>query len=331
VTRRRNALVAAGAVAAGLGARYTIGATRVGASWLRRVEAWLTDLGEVDSVSILPLVERLSPDAGLVGEPGLSYLVRTPQAALVFDCGLGAGKHRSALASNAERLGVALQDVDAVVITHLHRDHVGGQRALSHRTFSFSSEPLEPQGVPAHVPLPMRHNRAEVVVTDKPRVIAQGVAVLPPLPRMLFWTGMIAEQALVVNVRGFGLVLVSGCGHPAIERILAATERSIDVPIAAVVGGMHLPVHALGTPLVRQAVLGTPHWPWRPIDEDDAGKVVETIRQRGPKVVALSSHDSTPWTFELFARVFGERYRTLRVGEMLRIDASTAGAGVATT
>jgi hypothetical protein len=68
---------------------------------------------------------------------------------------------------------------------------------------------------------------------------------------MLFWTGTIAEQALVVNVRGFGLVLVSGCGHPPIERI-------IEVPIAAVVGGMHLPVQAIGTPPVRQAVLGTP-------------------------------------------------------------------------
>lgn len=81
------------------------------------------------------------------------------------------------------------------------------------------------------------------------------MAVLPPLPRMLFWTGYVTEQVLVVNVAGFGLVLISGCGHPRIEQILGVTERVLDVPIRAVVGGLHLPVHAVGTPLVPQAVL----------------------------------------------------------------------------
>lgn len=82
-----------------------------------------------------------------------------------------------------------------------------------------------------------------------PRVIASGVAVLPTLPKMVLWLGPVAEQALVMNVRGVGLVLVSGCGHPGIERMMAVTERVLDVPIKAVVGGLHLPVHATGAPL----------------------------------------------------------------------------------
>jgi hypothetical protein len=87
-------------------------------------------------------------------------------------------------------------------VSHLHADHVGGIRAMRARTFSFSAEPLEPRGIPAYVPAPMRHRRADVAVTTGPRVIAPGMAVLPPLPRMLFWAGYITEQALVVNVRG---------------------------------------------------------------------------------------------------------------------------------
>jgi pimeloyl-ACP methyl ester carboxylesterase len=59
-------------------------------------------------------------------------------------------------------------------------------------------------------------------------------------------------------------------------------------------------------------VLGTPHWPWRPIDEGDARAVIEAIRRRGPRIVALATHDSTPWTFDVFAKLFGEYYRTLR-------------------
>jgi 7,8-dihydropterin-6-yl-methyl-4-(beta-D-ribofuranosyl)aminobenzene 5'-phosphate synthase len=85
-----------------------------------------------------------------------------------------------------------------------------------------------------------------------------------------------------------------------------------------------MPVHALGTPLMPQAVLGNPHPPWRPISESDAAHVLDEIEARGPRVVALSSHDSTQWSFDAFARRLGERYRTLRVGEELRITAGGA-------
>jgi glyoxylase-like metal-dependent hydrolase (beta-lactamase superfamily II) len=81
-----------------------------------------------------------------------------------------------------------------VVISHLHRDHAGGRRALRGRTFAISHESLEPRAVPAYVPVAMRHARAEIVVTEGPRVISPGVAVLPPLPRMLFWTGRSASR-----------------------------------------------------------------------------------------------------------------------------------------
>jgi 7,8-dihydropterin-6-yl-methyl-4-(beta-D-ribofuranosyl)aminobenzene 5'-phosphate synthase len=36
-------------------------------------------------------------------------------------------------------------------------------------------------------------------------------------------------------------------------------------------------------------------------------------------LVALSGHDSTPWTIDAFGHAFGDRYRTLRVGEELHI------------
>jgi 7,8-dihydropterin-6-yl-methyl-4-(beta-D-ribofuranosyl)aminobenzene 5'-phosphate synthase len=309
-----------------LAARYAVGVARAERDWATRVERDLRALGEVDEVSILPLVERHTGTlGGLVGEPGVSYLVRAGRARVLFDAGLSGGKAGSALAHNAHRLGVDVSDLDAVVISHLHADHVGGVRAMRRRTFAFSAEPLEPVGVPAHVPAAMQHPRAEVVETTSPRVVAPGMAVMPPLPRMLFWLGYVSEQALVVNVRGVGLVLISGCGHPPIERILGVTEQVLDVPIRVVVGGLHLPVHAAGTPLVPQAVLGNPHPPWRPIGERDAAHVLDELEARGPQLIALSGHDSTQWTYDAFARRFGERYRTLRVGEKLTINVANLG------
>ncbi|HET9080807.1 MAG TPA: MBL fold metallo-hydrolase [Trebonia sp.] len=314
------------ATAGTLAARYAVQRSRIERSWPMQVAPRLAQIGEVDQVSILPLVERLvpgepsGPGGRLHGEPGVAYLIRAGATTVLFDVGFNPrGRAQSALAGNANTLQVQLGSVDAVVISHLHADHVGGLGNQRRRTFSFAAAPLEPRGVPAYVPVEMSHDRAEVQPTTAPRVIAPGMAVLPPLPRMMFWLGPVAEQALVINVRGFGLVLVTGCGHPAIERMLAVAEMVLDVPIRGVVGGLHLPVHPLGTPLVPQAVFGSPNWPWRPIGERDVAAAIQAVTSRGPRLVALSSHDSTPWTYGAFERAFGERYRTLRVGERLDI------------
>ena len=72
--------------------------------------------------------------------------------------------------------------------------------------------------------------------------------------------------------------------------------------------------------MLPQAVLGSPHWPWQPIGEADARAAIEVIDAVGPAIVALSGHHSTAWTYDAFHQAFGERYRTLRAGELLVIS-----------
>jgi len=314
-----SALKAVGSLAL----RFTAQRDRIDRSWMSDIGPKLSTIGEVDQLVITPLVERVVSSDRLFGEPGVSYLLRAGRTRLLFDSGFNRnGAARSALVRNAESLNVDLQQLDGVVISHVHAD-VGGLRAAFRKSFAFSSDALEPCGLPAYVPTQMNHDRAEVVPTTGPRVIAEGVAVLPPLPAMMFWLGPLAEQALVVNVRDFGLVLISGCGHPRIERMLAATERILDVPIKAVIGGLHLPVHPFGTPLLLQATLGNPNWPWQPVGERDVATAIQELTARGPRIIGLSGHDSTPWTYDAFAAAFGTRYRTLRVGDEVVIRATT--------
>ncbi len=58
---------------AGLAARCAAGRRRADTAWPVLVESRLGDIGEVDEVSVLPLVERLTPDGAptgaLRGEP----------------------------------------------------------------------------------------------------------------------------------------------------------------------------------------------------------------------------------------------------------------------
>jgi hypothetical protein len=98
-----NRVLAAGSVAglAALAGRYAAGAARADRSWPVQVEARLSDLGEVDEVSVLPLVERLVPEGvGLTGEAGVSYLIRAGGTRVLFDCGLSGGKPQSALVTH---------------------------------------------------------------------------------------------------------------------------------------------------------------------------------------------------------------------------------------
>jgi 7,8-dihydropterin-6-yl-methyl-4-(beta-D-ribofuranosyl)aminobenzene 5'-phosphate synthase len=280
------------------------GLARADRSWPARVEARLSDLGEVDEVSILPLVERLTPDgSGLAGEPGVSYLIRAGGMRVLFDSGLSGGKAESALVHNAQMLGAPLGDLDAVVISHLHLDHVGGLRAVRRRTLTFAAGALEPSGVPAHVPTRMHHPARRYrghhsPAGDRARrgraAAAAGDAVLAWLRHRTgaggqcpwLWPGpdqRLRPSADRADPGGYR----AGPRHPYPGRgRRAAPARPC----------------ACGTPLVPQAVLGNPHPPWQPVSERDAEHVLAEIEARGPRVIALSGHDSTPWTFDAFSR-----------------------------
>lgn len=115
----------------------------------------LADIGTVDALGVLPLVDRGVQRPGLRGEPGVSYLVRAGSVELLFDTGLNLFRRsRSALVNNAEVLGVDLAQVPAVVLSHHHDDHVGGVGAQRADIFALSGDPVEPKGLVTYAPCP---------------------------------------------------------------------------------------------------------------------------------------------------------------------------------
>jgi 7,8-dihydropterin-6-yl-methyl-4-(beta-D-ribofuranosyl)aminobenzene 5'-phosphate synthase len=309
----------AGLAAAGLAATTMVKFYRNRAEadrlWSDYVPRRIEQPGTVANLSVLPLIDNYAADDSLIGESGVSYLVKADDTTILFDLGLNQkGVSPSPLRHNMEALGVSRDEIDAVFISHRHVDHTGGFKAQKARTFTLSPDDTEPLPVPAYVPEEMTHPSAEVKVVTDPVEIAPGVYSIGTISRSIWLLGMTPEQALAVNVEGKGIVLIIGCGHQTLERAIARTEALFDEPIYGVVGGLHLPVTASRAPYDIQRFIGTGRPPWQRIGEDDVLATVEHLKEKDPKLVAISAHDSCDWTLGQFREAFGDRYREVVVG-----------------
>jgi 7,8-dihydropterin-6-yl-methyl-4-(beta-D-ribofuranosyl)aminobenzene 5'-phosphate synthase len=308
----------------GLLARFYLGRRRADQVWAASRYPKLKDLGTVKRLSILPLIDWYPARDDLVGESGVSYLVRADDTTLLFDVGYNRGdEHPSPLLRNMAALGVDVAEVDSLVISHAHLDHLGGMSNQKGHTFSLSGQTVDLRGIPAYVPEPLSNPTARAIVVDEPQVIAPGVASMGTIPRQLFFFGWTPEQSLAVNVEGKGLVLIIGCGHSTLQRIVDRAEMLFDAPIYGIVGGLHYPVTAsrekmFGLP--AQQIMGTGKWPWDPINREDVQAAIAYLQHRHPQLVALSAHDSCDWSIEALRGAFGEAYQDLLVGQEIIVQ-----------
>lgn len=159
---------------------------------------------------------------------GFSCLVRGLEKTILFDTG-GDG---STLLGNMTQLGIEPAEVDIVVLSHIHGDHTGGfERFLEKNT-----------RVVVYLPDSFPSNVKQAVASLGPRVEAV------PGPGELFsgvyTTGElgngIREQALAFKT-ATGLVVVTGCAHPGIVKMVRkAKEISGEETVCLVIGGFHM-------------------------------------------------------------------------------------------
>lgn len=246
-------------------------------------DALLEDSGPVERTPFkagtarAPQFEGGTTTIGLRAEHGFSALVtvrRGPVTTnLLFDTGLSP----DAMVVNADRMGLSLDDIQAVVLSHGHFDHAGGLAGLAGRHSARSLPMVVHPGIWARRRLAVPGKVAEELPTLSRRSLeAEGLQVLerrhPSLlvddcvlitgevdrttdfelgmpPAHQAWTGSAwqhdpwieDDQALVVNVRGRGLLVLTGCGHAGAINIVRHAQRLTGVPtLLALVGGLHL-------------------------------------------------------------------------------------------
>jgi 7,8-dihydropterin-6-yl-methyl-4-(beta-D-ribofuranosyl)aminobenzene 5'-phosphate synthase len=212
----------------------------------------------------------------LISEPGFSALVRFTkngrERTLLFDTGVSP----TGMVENVRRLGLALQDVEVIVLSHGHWDHVTGMEGVA-RTLGRAALPvmihpefwsrrritfpgLDPAELPATSRSALEGAGFEIVEEREPSFLLDGsVLITGEVDRTTeFETGFLGhdafrdgrwqpdplildDQALVVRVRDRGLVVVSGCGHAGIvNTVRYAQKLTGQREIAAIIGGFHL-------------------------------------------------------------------------------------------
>ena len=227
---------------------------------------------EARALKITVLVTNLAGDPHLGdGEWGYSALVEVDGHKILYDTGASS----EMILNNAKALHVDLSDVEDVVLSHNHWDHVGGLMALRREFAKTNPRAMSRVHVGAGIFEPrlneagedqngLRLIKAEYLATggvfiihDKGTELYPGVWFTGPVPRpnveKNWFPGLslmtaqgrvednVPEDSELVFDTSEGIVILTGCSHAGIVNIVEYARAIVGTrPLLAVIGGLHL-------------------------------------------------------------------------------------------
>lgn len=184
-----------------------------------------------NSVKITILYDNYVYKEGTTAEWGFSCLIEGMEDTILFDTGTD-GK---ILMDNINQLGVDLNQVEKIVLSHQHGDHTGGMEAVLKKNSRLT----------VYVPNSFSQDFCDWVLQKGAELekVNQPIQIC----KSIYSTGEmgsdIKEQALIIEAEE-GLVIVTGCSHPGIVNILHKAKEIKNKNIHMVLGGFHLLRHS---------------------------------------------------------------------------------------
>ncbi|MCC6815931.1 MAG: MBL fold metallo-hydrolase [Saprospiraceae bacterium] len=281
----------------------------------------ISNWGTVDSVLIIPLIDWHAENSNFKTEAGVSYLIKAGNQTILFDLGYNAKEEEpSPLLYNMQKLGVSLNDINMVFVTHNHFDHVGGIKWMKKNTFSLGNTQIDLGKKRIFTPIDMQYPGQTPINTQTPQILDIGIATIGTIPAELI-IGRIDEQALAINIKDKGILLVVGCSHQTIPKIIKRTQDIFTEPIYAIVGGLHFPIpegrlKMIGGLIDAQRV-GSGNGPFDQLTQKDVDANIKMLKDLNAQVIGVGGHDSSDEVIEQFKKEFGDKYRYVKVGKSI--------------
>ncbi len=238
--------------------------------------------GESRSPTLTVLYDNYPFQAGCDTDWGFSALIEGLDKTILFDT----GTKGDILLRNLETLKIDLDRVDLIVISHGHEDHTGGLAAV------LKKKPGLPVYAPASFVTPALEAAVQgaggrIVAVKEPLTLFPGAMVTGELGET------IREQALVLDCPR-GAVVLTGCAHPGIVRMLEKAKEIRKTDLRAVLGGFHL---------LQTAPL-------------DVAKIISRFKELGVRSVG-ASHCTGDAAIEMFRKSYGPDFVELGVGRKI--------------
>ena len=215
---------------------------------------------------------------------GFSSLIRGLEKSILFDT----GKNGKILLSNMEKLGIHPGDINSVFLSHEHKDHTGGLEGLLNQNSSV--EVWLPNFFFLSFKNKIKNQGSTVREVTSFQKICEGAFTLGIIE------GWIKEQSLILNT-GKGLILITGCAHPRIVKIIATVKELLKKNIHMVFGGFHL----------------------APFNESEIREIIDYFRASGVKKVG-PCHCSGDEARRLFAEEYKDDYIEIGVGKEIKVQ-----------
>lgn len=171
-----------------------------------------------------------NPKKVLSSSSGISLLIKMDKELILFDTGSGGEE----LVHNLGKLNIDLKEIHKVVISHRHPDHTDGLKLFLAKGKK-GVELYFPAALDK-IPEGIRALCGRIIVAKETQMVSDGVYTSGVL-------GMrIKEQSLCIDSEQ-GIILLVGCAHPGIVRIVREIKKRLGRDIYAVFGGFHLEFH----------------------------------------------------------------------------------------
>ena len=214
---------------------------------------------------------------------GFSCYIQGAEKTILFDVG-GEG---SVLLSNMEKLKIDPKTVNAIVLSHVHYDHIGGLSYFLKKNQNVTV--YVPLSLPRSVKDIVRMSGARLADVHKPIKICKDVYSTGELGTF------IKEESLVIKTSK-GLIVITGCAHSGVVNIVKRAKEMFKSDVYLVLGGFHLC--------------------WMSLSK--VKRIINGVKKEGVKKVA-PCHCSGDLAREQFEEAFGKDFILVGAGKTITI------------